>query len=148
MTCLPTQERTAPVEVTISCTGLLSLLRAILIQRYRAGVDATRSFATGCFRDHRTHDLRGLDEGEMAVRRLPSNDTVSARSDVPIFRVSINGRCFSRTVTSILMWGKSSIILSIQRALFRNTANQRNGSLKHLFRTLRIRPKRSCKLSR
>lgn len=30
-----------------------------------AGIDAARSFGTGCFKDHRTHDLRGLDEGEM-----------------------------------------------------------------------------------
>ncbi|KAG8765964.1 hypothetical protein FRC15_006670 [Serendipita sp. 397] len=29
-----------------------------------AGIDAARSFGTGCFRDHRTHDLRGLDEDE------------------------------------------------------------------------------------
>ncbi|KZT41122.1 cytochrome b5 [Sistotremastrum suecicum HHB10207 ss-3] len=30
-----------------------------------AGVDATRSYGTGCFRDHRTHDLRGLTEREL-----------------------------------------------------------------------------------
>ncbi|KAG8807010.1 hypothetical protein FRC17_004680, partial [Serendipita sp. 399] len=30
-----------------------------------AGVDAARSFGTGCFRDHRTHDLRGMDEDEL-----------------------------------------------------------------------------------
>lgn len=30
-----------------------------------AGVDAARSFGTGCFKDHRTHDLRGLDETEL-----------------------------------------------------------------------------------
>jgi len=30
-----------------------------------AGVDAARSFATGCFREHRTHDLRGLTESEL-----------------------------------------------------------------------------------
>ncbi|PVG03587.1 cytochrome b5 [Serendipita vermifera] len=29
------------------------------------GVDAARSFGTGCFKDHRTHDLRGLTEEEM-----------------------------------------------------------------------------------
>ncbi|KAI0313445.1 cytochrome b5 [Amylostereum chailletii] len=30
-----------------------------------AGVDAARAFGTGCFKDHRTHDLRGLTEKEM-----------------------------------------------------------------------------------
>ncbi|KAJ7590762.1 cytochrome b5-like heme/steroid binding domain-containing protein [Mycena floridula] len=30
------------------------------------GVDAARSFATGCFKTHRTHDLRGLSESELA----------------------------------------------------------------------------------
>ncbi|KAI0260921.1 cytochrome b5 [Gloeopeniophorella convolvens] len=29
-----------------------------------SGVDAARAFGTGCFKDHRTHDLRGLSEGE------------------------------------------------------------------------------------
>jgi hypothetical protein len=33
----------------------------------RAGVDAARSFATGCFATHRTHDLRGLSEDELRV---------------------------------------------------------------------------------
>ncbi|KAL4264196.1 Cytochrome b5 heme-binding domain-containing protein [Pleurotus pulmonarius] len=30
-----------------------------------AGVDAARAFATGCFVDHRTHDIRGLSEREL-----------------------------------------------------------------------------------
>jgi len=30
-----------------------------------AGVDAARAFGTGCFKDHRTHDLRGLSDGEL-----------------------------------------------------------------------------------
>ncbi|KAI0052562.1 cytochrome b5 [Auriscalpium vulgare] len=30
-----------------------------------AGVDAARAFGTGCFKEHRTHDLRGLTEDEM-----------------------------------------------------------------------------------
>jgi len=30
-----------------------------------AGVDAARSFGTGCFKEHRTHDLRGLSESEI-----------------------------------------------------------------------------------
>jgi hypothetical protein len=28
-------------------------------------VDAARAFGTGCFKDHRTHDLRGLSESEL-----------------------------------------------------------------------------------
>jgi predicted heme/steroid binding protein len=30
-----------------------------------AGVDAARAYGTGCFKDHRTHDLRGLTESEL-----------------------------------------------------------------------------------
>ena len=33
----------------------------------RAGVDAARAFGTGCFKEHRTHDLRGLSESEIKV---------------------------------------------------------------------------------
>ncbi|KAF8974710.1 hypothetical protein BDZ97DRAFT_1900278 [Flammula alnicola] len=29
------------------------------------GIDAARAFGTGCFKDHRTHDLRGLTEQEL-----------------------------------------------------------------------------------
>ncbi|KAI0253167.1 cytochrome b5-like heme/steroid binding domain-containing protein [Lactifluus subvellereus] len=32
---------------------------------HMAGVDAARAFGTGCFKDHRTHDLRGLSESEI-----------------------------------------------------------------------------------
>ncbi|KAH7930041.1 cytochrome b5 [Leucogyrophana mollusca] len=32
---------------------------------HMAGVDAARSFGTGCFATHRTHDLRGLSESEL-----------------------------------------------------------------------------------
>lgn len=33
----------------------------------RAGVDAARSFGTGCFATHRTYDLRGLSDDELRV---------------------------------------------------------------------------------
>jgi hypothetical protein len=33
----------------------------------RVGVDAARSFGTGCFATHRTHDLRGLTDNELRV---------------------------------------------------------------------------------
>jgi hypothetical protein len=36
----------------------------------RAGVDAARAFGTGCFKEHRTHDLRGLSESEIQVKRF------------------------------------------------------------------------------
>lgn len=39
----------------------------MLTMMIRAGVDAARSFGTGCFKEHRTHDLRGLSESEIRV---------------------------------------------------------------------------------
>lgn len=33
----------------------------------RAGKDASRSFITGCFREHQTHDLRGLSANDLQV---------------------------------------------------------------------------------
>jgi hypothetical protein len=32
-----------------------------------AGRDAARAYATGCFKEHLTHDLRGLSEGHLKV---------------------------------------------------------------------------------
>lgn len=34
------------------------------------GTDAARAFGTGCFKDHRTHDTRGMTEAELRVRFL------------------------------------------------------------------------------
>jgi hypothetical protein len=34
------------------------------------GTDAARAFGTGCFKDHRTHDIRGMTEAELRVRFL------------------------------------------------------------------------------
>jgi hypothetical protein len=31
------------------------------------GKDSARAYGTGCFREHQTHDLRGLDEKQLAV---------------------------------------------------------------------------------
>ena len=36
----------------------------------RAGRDAARAFATGCFQTHQTHDIRGLSERELQVRTI------------------------------------------------------------------------------
>lgn len=33
-----------------------------------AGVDAARSYVTGCFKTHLTHDIRGFTENDMKVR--------------------------------------------------------------------------------
>jgi hypothetical protein len=35
----------------------------------RAGRDASRSFVTGCFQTHLTHDLRGLTDDQLKVRK-------------------------------------------------------------------------------
>lgn len=32
------------------------------------GHDAARAFATGCFKEHKTHDIRGLSDDELRVR--------------------------------------------------------------------------------
>lgn len=39
-----------------------------LIGIFSAGKDAARAFGTGCFQEHRTHDLRGLSDKQLAVR--------------------------------------------------------------------------------
>jgi hypothetical protein len=44
--------------------------RSLPLRHDRAGVDAARAFGTGCFKDHRTHDLRGLSESELKVNLL------------------------------------------------------------------------------
>ena len=41
----------------------------------RAGIDAARAFGTGCFKEHRTHDLRGLTDKELKVSTL-AHDTL------------------------------------------------------------------------
>lgn len=41
------------------------LSRALTLPR--AGRDASRSFITGCFQTHLTHDLRGISEEELKV---------------------------------------------------------------------------------
>lgn len=38
-----------------------------LFMNCSVGVDAARAFGTGCFKTHRTHDLRGLSEAELSV---------------------------------------------------------------------------------
>ena len=45
----------------------------------RGGKDAARAFATGCFKEHQTHDIRGLDEDELQVRGCSFTYSVSSR---------------------------------------------------------------------
>jgi hypothetical protein len=56
---------------TISCTRDLPLRITavhICLEYSRAGRDAARAFATGCFAAHRAYDIRGLTEKQMHVR--------------------------------------------------------------------------------
>jgi len=47
-----------------STGGMVKRARSLII---RAGRDASRSFVTGCFQTHLTHDLRGLTSDQMQV---------------------------------------------------------------------------------
>ena len=53
-----------PCTPSLNRCGVHFFMLTIMI---RAGVDAARSFGTGCFKEHRTHDLRGLSESEIRV---------------------------------------------------------------------------------
>lgn len=61
---------TNPEGRIISCQSSRASYHAdleLMHRLYSAGVDAARAFATGCFVDHRTHDIRGLSERELKV---------------------------------------------------------------------------------
>ena len=53
-----------PCTPSLNRCGVHFFMLTIMI---RAGVDAARSFGTGCFKEHRTHDLRGISESEIRV---------------------------------------------------------------------------------
>lgn len=38
-----------------------------------AGRDAARAYATGCFQEHLTHDLRGLNDNQLKVNTTNRN---------------------------------------------------------------------------
>ena len=65
---------TGLAEATIHCRPyILSSWRCVLTlaDTGRAGKDASRSFITGCFREHQTHDLRGLSADDLQVSLAP-----------------------------------------------------------------------------
>jgi len=53
-----------------------------------AGVDAARAFGTGCFKEHRTHDIRGLSESELKGLRHWKKFYAEHESYVKVGRVS------------------------------------------------------------
>jgi len=71
----PVSGYTVPAAHTTPCEGLARAWRIDSILNFthpnRAGKDAARSFGTGCFATHQTHDLRGLDEQEIQVNISP-----------------------------------------------------------------------------
>ena len=67
---LKADERTGRGALIISCLcKVFQSVHPVSSQvDLRAGKDAARAFATGCFATHQTHDTRGLSEKEMKVR--------------------------------------------------------------------------------
>lgn len=62
---------TSLVDLTITCESQVVLLILMQWPSYMAssvGTDAARAFATGCFKEHKTHDIRGLNDDELRVR--------------------------------------------------------------------------------
>ena len=71
MMCRSTGRRMVLAALITSCKARSgSSVEKLLIRsfQFRAGRDAARAFATGCFATHQTHDIRGLSDREMAVR--------------------------------------------------------------------------------
>ncbi|KAL9712751.1 hypothetical protein Ac2012v2_003988 [Leucoagaricus gongylophorus] len=62
-----------------------------------AGVDAARAFATGCFKDHRTHDLRGLSDAELKVGPVNLSPQSHATCVSHTLRVLNIGRTSTKT---------------------------------------------------
>ncbi len=64
----------AQLIITCGCPHRLS---SPLFMKCSVGVDAARAFGTGCFETHRTHDLRGLSEAELAVGEMLSAECLT-----------------------------------------------------------------------
>lgn len=75
------------------CLCFLDFLTSIC----RVGVDAARSFGTGCFATHRTHDLRGLTDNELRV------------GDNGVFRVHAKTNLVNNMCTRASNTGRSSL---------------------------------------
>lgn len=101
---------------------------------HRAGVDAARSFATGCFATHRTHDLRGLSEAELKVSDHVLCGSGSAFSGWTLFFIFYSMTCIRAfdigrrsllNTRSTSRWEGCFTPLSILRAQFRSLAIRR-----------------------
>jgi len=102
----------------------------------RVGVDAARSFGTGCFATHRTHDLRGLTDNELRV----SDDGVLHVHTGLICqytcRVSNIGRSSSPTTRHTIKLAKSCTTRLILKVRYLNIVIQRKS--RRVIRQLEI----------
>ena len=76
----------------------------------RAGKDAARAFATGCFATHQTHDIRGLDEAEMRVRCSSTSVEFEPHETDVTFRALTTGRISMLNRTNISRLDESPIL--------------------------------------
>jgi hypothetical protein len=69
MMYLPVNEVMDPEDLITSCesTFITQRVQVVIFLCYRAGRDAARAFTTGCFKEHLTHDIRGLSDKELKV---------------------------------------------------------------------------------
>jgi len=95
----------------------------ILMNR-RAGRDASRSYVTGCFETHLTHDLRGFGPQELKVR-------IFLLFPIPLTSRHWNtGKHSSPTTRAIPTLAKSSIPRSIPLHRFQNLADRQERALR------------------
>lgn len=81
MMCRATAVRTAQAVHITSCGCIWVIFRIAGPDPCawpRAGRDAARAFATGCFATHQTHDIRGLSSSELQVRVAMALETLFA----------------------------------------------------------------------
>lgn len=89
----------------------------------RAGRDAARAFATGCFATHRTHDVRGLTEREQKVCLSHVNRYLRANL---VSRAWNTGKTSLQTIRNTSRSGVFFTDLLTLQALFLSHASQRN----------------------
>ena len=120
------------------CDSLTLSLSALNRDVIRAGRDAARAFATGCFATHRTHDIRGLTEKQMKVK---SHSSLQWRegSRLCAHRVCNTGKSSLRTTRNILKsveWHTNPLRMTFR---YRNPA-------RHPNRTKKPRQCKMCKM--